>query len=818
MARPHPAHIITDDSAIGGKIIERSLRNDEDSSSFLSYTPSVAGNQKTFTLSAWFKLYKQDANQQDFFWMCGGDSSNRFQVSREGVEQINFEPKVSGSTQARFYTSNKFEDVASWYHFVFKIDTTQGTSSNRYNFYINGVETEYGGTGGEVVTTSYPSQNTDFLWGSTIAHYIGRRSYGDASKADIGIAELHYTSGYAYDATSFGYFDDQTGIWRPKKFTGSYGSAGWYLDLSDNTSTTTLGYDKSGNGNHWTLNNYAVTDSILDTPTNNFAVWNVTDAEGRDNDFSEGNLKNQIAYQGNAEESGATLSFSSGKWYWEEYMQTSTDNSGNVGVGVKSTDFKNHWRVRGNGGETDHNGTQTTISGFSWTNGDIIGIAVDMDAGTWTVSKNGTFIGVNIHTNLSGYTVTPTMHNSNGSERHTFITNFGQDSSFAGTKTAQGNKDANGIGDFYYQVPSGYKALCTLNLPPTSSSIIRPKRHFDTLLYTGTGSSNIVEGLEFQPDLVWVHARDTNGYEPMMIDSVRGGTKSLTTNSNDQESTHGGRSMTFYPGGVRWNSDSGNCNANGENYVLWCWKAGGAAVSNTDGSITTSCSANQEAGFSIITYTGTGSQTTVGHGLGKAPKVVITKLRDTTTQDWFFMPGEITGNRATYIKFNTLDAVASDAHTYPNVAPTSTVYTIGGDDGGNGSNGNGYGYVAYCWSEIPGYSRFGLYTANGNADGPYVELGFRPAFFIIRKVNGENWAVYDNKRDTRNEVGQAGRLYGDLAQSESGVTYDLNITSNGFKLKKYTGIINDSSSDYIYMAFADKPGATPFVTSSTSRS
>ena len=818
MARPHPAHIITDDSAIGGKIIERSLRNDEDSSSFLSYTPSVAGNQKTFTLSAWFKLYKQDANQQDFFWMCGGDSSNRFQVSREGVEQINFEPKVSGSTQARFYTSNKFEDVASWYHFVFKIDTTQGTSSNRYNFYINGVETEYGGTGGEVVTTSYPSQNTDFLWGSTIAHYIGRRSYGDASKADIGIAELHYTSGYAYDATSFGYFDDQTGIWRPKKFTGSYGSAGWYLDLSDNTSTTTLGYDKSGNGNHWTLNNYAVTDSILDTPTNNFAVWNVTDAEGRDNDFSEGNLKNQIAYQGNAEESGATLSFSSGKWYWEEYMQTSTDNSGNVGVGVKSTDFKNHWRVRGNGGETDHNGTQTTISGFSWTNGDIIGIAVDMDAGTWTVSKNGTFIGVNIHTNLSGYTVTPTMHNSNGSERHTFITNFGQDSSFAGTKTAQGNKDANGIGDFYYQVPSGYKALCTLNLPPTSSSIIRPKRHFDTLLYTGTGSSNIVEGLEFQPDLVWVHARDTNGYEPMMIDSVRGGTKSLTTNSNDQESTHGGRSMTFYPGGVRWNSDSGNCNANGENYVLWCWKAGGAAVSNTDGSITTSCSANQEAGFSIITYTGTGSQTTVGHGLGKAPKVVITKLRDTTTQDWFFMPGEITGNRATYIKFNTLDAVASDAHTYPNVAPTSTVYTIGGDDGGNGSNGNGYGYVAYCWSEIPGYSRFGLYTANGNADGPYVDLGFRPAFFIIRKVNGENWAVYDNKRDTRNEVGQAGRLYGDLAQSESGVTYDLNITSNGFKLKKYTGIINDSSSDYIYMAFADKPGATPFVTSSTSRS
>ena len=211
-------HPITDDSAIGGSIIERSLVNAEDRSRYLSYTPSVAGDRRTFTLSGWFKLYQTEGSQQDFIWMCGGNSSNRFQISREGVEQINFEPKSGGSDQARFYTSNKFNDPTAWYHFVFKADTTQGTSSNRYNFYINGVETEYGGTGGEVVTTSYPSQNTEFLWGSTIQHNIGRRSYGDHDEADIGIAELHYTSGYAYDATAFGYFDDQTGIWKPKKF------------------------------------------------------------------------------------------------------------------------------------------------------------------------------------------------------------------------------------------------------------------------------------------------------------------------------------------------------------------------------------------------------------------------------------------------------------------------------------------------------------------------------------------------------------------------------------------------------------------------
>ena len=160
----------------------------------------------------------------------------------------------------------------------------------------------------------------------------------------------------------------------------------------------------------------------------------------------------------------------------------------NIGVGVKSVEGiyangGNHWRVRGNGGESDHNGTQTNI-GTTWTTGDIIGIAVDMDAGTWTVSKNGTFVGSNIHTNLSG-TVVPVTHNSNSGENHTFIVNFGQDSSFAGTKTAQTNKDASGLGNFYYPVPSGYKALCSLNLPPSDSPIIRPKRHFDTILYTG---------------------------------------------------------------------------------------------------------------------------------------------------------------------------------------------------------------------------------------------------------------------------------------------------------------------------------------------
>ena len=199
------------------------------------------------------------------------------------------------------------------------------------------------------------------------------------------------------------------------------------------------------------------------------------------------------------------------------------------------------------------------------------------------------------------------------------IVNFGQDSSFTGDVTKQGNKDANNIGDFYYPVPSGYKALCSVNLPPTASSVIRPQRHFDTVLYTGDGSSNNkVTGLEFKPDLVWIKGRSA-ATDNVLQDTVRGNYV-LYSNSNAQEgATGGGWVKSFNEDGFTTDVN-GPINTNGATYVAWCWKGGGAAVSNSDGSITSSLSANQEAGFSIVTYTGTGSVATVGHGLGKVPK------------------------------------------------------------------------------------------------------------------------------------------------------------------------------------------------------
>jgi len=324
-----------------------------------------------------------------------------------------------------------------------------------------------------------------------------------------------------------------------------------------------------------------------------------------------------------------------------------------------------------------------------------------------------------------------------------------------------------------------------------------------------------VTGLEFKPDLIWQKRRDSTGgsHFHYWFDIVRGGRYLLQSNTNGQEADSGNdNNIVFKDGGFDMvASTGGQGNASGGTYVAWCWKAGGAAVSNSDGSITTSISANQEAGFSIVTWTGTGSNSTVGHGLGKAPKVVICKLRDTTTQDWFFMPGELTGDRGKYIKFNDSGGIVSDIHTFPPTATTSTVFTVGGEDGGNGSNANGSKYVAYCWSEIPGYSKFGTYVGNGNANGTFLYLGFRPAWIIVKKTTDDNWPIYDSKRDSFN-VGDH-RLFGDTADAEGAVGQEhFDFVSNGIKWRRDKNPFNNNGSTYLYMAFAEQPGVTPFDT------
>ena len=806
MTRPFLPHVITDDSALGGKIIERSVRLRKDNDSYFNRTATVAGDRRTFTLSGWFKFYKTETTDvgQDFLFMCGDSPDNQLQLSREGNAQINFEPKTSGSTDARFYTSGKFRGH-SWYHLVLKIDSTQSTASDRMAFYINGVQDNEDSA---LVTTTYPSQNLEFKWGeNSISYVIGRRTHsGYVGNADIQVADLHYVSGYAYDATAFGYFEDQTGIWRPKKYTGSYGSAGWHLEFKDNSSTSALGKDTSGNGNDFTANGLSVSsgldnDSSLDTPTNIFPTLNPTHAflNGSSSYASEGNLQwNSIS--NNQAGCPASMAFpTTGKWYWEIKLLT---NNANFSFGITPATYSNVINPSSPTGSIGYaaygskivSGSETSSWAASFSNSDNIGAALDMENKSITFYKNNSAVGtINL---VSGYENVKYLAWIKGDTASTTIRsaiNFG-------------------AGGHVYSPPTGFKTLCSQNLIPESSPILDPQKHFDVFLYTPSGGGTHYGDLEFTPDMVWLKSR-TQGYSPYFFDVVRGtGQKGLNSATNAQEGADTSALTSFDRGGFTLPVSGVNDTGSGTNGVVaWCWKAGGAAVSNNDGSITTSISANQKAGFSIVTWTGNGSNSTVGHGLGKAPKWIICKLRDTTTQDWFFNVGEITGDRGKYMKFNESGGIVSDIHTFPPTAASSTVFTVGGEDGGNSSNGNGSKYVAYCWAEIPGYSKIGSYTGNGSADGTFVYLGFRPAWIIVKKSTDDNWPIYDYKRDPHN-VGDH-RLFGDVNTVEGAVGQEhIDFLSNGVKWRRDKNPFNNSGSTYFYMAFAKQPGTTPFDT------
>ena len=630
------------------------------------------------------------------------------------------------------------------------------------------------------------------------------------------MAEINFIDGTALDPSYFGYTEFQTGIWRPKRYEGSYGTNGFHLDFSDNSSTTTLGIDKSPNGNDFTLNNFSVSagidnDSFTDTPTskNVFAQLNSNLPLASGASYRNGNYAFHMTNNGAHMRASSDMSVNSGKWYAEFKLSSYTFASGSYPyIGVCAEDlWLNSWvgdagTAYQTGGTIWRNGSSISSGHGTYAAGDIISIAMDLDQATPKVwwAKNGTYINSgNPATNTNGTDIAPTSNTG----YYTYALSL-----WAATG---GQWDANfGQRAFSYDIPSGFKTLCTDNIRSTQSII--PKKHFDTVLYAGNNASGRkITGLGFKPDLVWFKKRDNGSQNHTLYDSVRGAGKRLMLPSNSQEDTVSDELTSFADGGFVIDTDNFQ-NENGSNYVAWCWKAGGTAVSNSDGSITTSISANQEAGFSIVTWTGTGSNSTVGHGLGKAPKVVICKLRDTTTQDWFFMPGEITGERGKYIKFNTTDGVASDIHTFPPTAPTSTVFTVGGEDGGNSSNGNGSKYVAYCWAEIPGYSKFGQYKGNGSADGPYVHLGFRPALLITRRIDsGDNWIIKDSARNTFNDV--FSNLNPNTSNTEFGSAGDVNsfdFVSNGFKIRGSNSAVNASGGTFIYMAFAEQTALTAF--------
>jgi hypothetical protein len=776
--------------------ISRSLRfNNPTDTAYLNRTPATTTNRRTWTWSAWIKRGLIDLNYRTLFSNgTAVDSIMFWNTDSFAVRNFN------GSSYDLILTQ-VFRDPSAWYHFVVAMDTTQATSSDRIKIYVNGVQVT------AFSSATYPSQNYDTGFNTTTVQYIGWNEYNYFNGY---LTELNWIDGQQLTPSSFGETNAQTGVWGPKAYGGSYGTNGFYLNFSDNSNTTaaTLGKDYSGNGNNWTPNNFSVTagagnDSMVDVPTpygvdtgaggtvrGNYCTLNPLIVNYATLTYSNGNLEGAATGGGWSGMQG-TLSVSTGKWYWE-VTHTSTDNIF-IGIARTTMDFASINPQNTSGSivyfATDGNkrvdGTNSAY-GASFTIGNVIGVALDLDANTVTFYKNNASQGAIslASTTLNGTNIIPL--NAVATSSTTAICNFGQR-------------------PFAYTAPSGFKALCTQNLPtPTigATSATLATQFFAPVTYAGTGATQTVT-VGFQPDFVWIKNRTNSANWHVLTDSVRGIQKELYSNSTTAEGTLTTSGVNqFNASSFQILGNNNDYNGNTSNYVAWNWRAGNnAGASNSAGSITSTVSASTTSGFSVVTYTGTGSAgATVGHGLGVVPSMIIFKKRDGSS-DWQTYHTSLGNANSVYL--NLTNASAASPGMLNSTTPTSTLITLGTSTDTNPSAGT---MVAYCFAAVAGYSAFGTYTGNGSADGPFVFTGFRPAFVMFKVTSvADEWRIYDEDRLGYNTV--ANILVPNASDAEGVTGAPVDLVSNGFKIRGTAGsnVINGSGQTYIFAAFASSP-------------
>ena len=772
--------------------INQSLRFNDGDSAYLTRDPSSAGDLQKFTYSVWFKRSALSAAEIDLF-SAGDSSTDRFEIilSAAYPDQLEIYMNTSG-TVGDLVTTQVFRDVSAWYHLVVAFDTTQSTASNRVKIYINGSQIT------SFATETYPSQNFNTAVNSTSNQYISKRNYVDDRYYDGYMAEINMIDGQQLTPSSFG--ETKDGVWVPKSSSGlTFGTNGFYLPFDDSSA---IGDDESSNTNDFTANNLAATDVVKDSPTNNFATMSPLLTDTNNTTFSEGNLK---TVNSAASTSGSSIAVNSGKWFVEMVCTAKTATNAMIGIcTVDGFDGQKQLDESDNGG-SGHGYVMNATKlpggasyGATWAIDDIIGVALDLDStqNTVTFYKNGSSQGaIDIDNALYVFC----NSNGQGSSTVTYVSNFGQDGTFAGEITAGGNADGNGVGDFKYSVPSGYLALCTENLPditigPGQSTLATD--NFNTVLYTGNATNaTAISGVGFSPDWTWIKVRNnTNNHR--LFDTVRGAGKDLISNSTSTESTTTTRLQSFDSDGFTVGTNA-EVNSNGHNIVAWNWLAGTAFSNDASatgvGTLDSSGQVNTTAGFSIVSFTGGSTQgSTLKHGLDTAPSMVIAKAR-TAAQNWWVFHSSLGYTKNTAL--NLTDASATDNNTWL-ASPTSSLITIG--DNFTTSNN----YIAYCFANTDGYLKAGSYTGNGNADGAFIFTGFRPSFLLVRSIGVSHWLIFDVARHPSN-VNDL-RLFANLTNAEDSA-YSLDLLSNGFKLRHSGSDFNTSGGTHIYLAFAESP-------------
>ena len=797
-------------------VIKQSLRYNYGDSPHLTRTAD-SGNRRTFTFSCWIK--RTSFNQTNSVFGAVLNGTNFFMIRFRDTDdpdggklQIG---NYSGSFDMDLRTSQVFRDPAAWYHIVVAVDTTQAAASDRVKLYVNGSQVT------SFSTATYPSQNFETRVSNGHSEQVGAEATS-YSYIDGYLAEVNFIDGTQLTPSSFG--ETKNGVWIPKAISGlTYGTNGFRLTFADSSS---LGDDTSGNGNDFTSSGLASTDIVLDSPENNFCTINSVRESLVYNGsvtFSEGNLQSVDAGTTYSLHWTGTFGMSTGKWYWEVLAHTMGGSHSNIGICNEAHKVAAYGTGLFYGGDGKRQNVAffsgITNYGASYTNGDIIGVAFDADNETVTFYKNNSSQGAvgSVLTTANGPYFAAAGDAQNATT-YKYVVNFGQDSSFAGNKTAQGNTDDNDVGDFYYSPPSGYLALCSANLPePTLSpnQLEQANDHFNTVLYTGDGNTTQnITGVGFMPDWTWLKERSSSSGH-VLADSSRGYEKFLTSHTYNVESTGILNNNATRTNDGFQTTNSGASNQSSQTYVAWNWKANGGTkttvsigdISSGVPSIASEVQANTKAGVSIVLYTGTGASSgTIAHGLGAVPKQIWVKNRD-EAYNWKVYHAENTSAPETdYLVLDTTDATADNVTHWNDTAPDANVFTIGSS---NGLIKNTNKYLAYCFAEIEGYSKFGSYVGNGSTNGTFVFTGFRPAFLLYKKSSATgNWIMDDNKTQTFNPdsnylVANSADAEGDTTTNTAGHVFDM--LANGFKMRNTNSDRNANGANYIYMAFAEVP-------------
>jgi len=774
-----------------GYQISRSVRLRSSASANFSRTFAANPTVRTKFHLHWIVKRGSLGTDQRMFSGYGGASGDSTFIIFNSNNNLFF--NVGGSNGA--LTSNAvFRDPSAWYIFDLAFDSTAATAANRAILWVNGVQQTWAsGTvtlnGNPEVALANGNNKIGSNWDNTL--------YFDGY-----FTEFYFIDGQALTPSSFGETNALTGVWQPKKYAGTYGTNGFYLNFNDNSAATAaaIGKDYSGNGNNWTPSaGISITagvtyDSMLDVPTpyadggngrGNYCVFNpVNVSGGGTTTITNGNLATTPGSTTTFGKVLGTFGMTTGKWYWETTI-TAVGSAASLGIG-DGTPPSGSFGLGGVAGELAYGSTgvkytnnTSTAYGATFTTGDVIGAAYDADAGSITFYKNNVSQGA-----ITGFSGTkyPAVASSGGTNP-SYTVNFGQR-------------------PFTYTPPTGFVALNTQNLP--APTISNGANYMAATLYTGTGASltiaNTVGSASFQPDWVWVKSRSA-ATDHALYDSVRGVQKQLESNTTTAETTETTGLTAFGTTGFTIGALA-QMNTSAATYVGWQWNAGGSTVTNTSGSISAQVRANTTAGFSVATFTAPASGAfTVGHGLGVAPAMVIMKPRNNSADSWVVYHKKSNATpQSYYLLLNSTAAAANSTTIFNNTAPTSTVVSYTSAVALSASATA----VMYSFAEVAGYSAFGSYTGNGSADGPFVYLGFRPRFIMFKRTDAvASWRIIDTAREPINATQT--EIYPNLANAEGSAANGMDILSNGFKLRASYAEWNTSGGTYIYACFAENP-------------